>query len=81
MRKIKDVLRLKLEAHLSHERIAAALKTISQLMGHAQLSTTGRYLYMDRPSASANNAALALLSQLPRIPNNRGDSSGRHDLK
>ena len=25
MRKIKDVLRLKLEAHLSHERIAAAL--------------------------------------------------------
>lgn len=26
MRKIKDVLRLKLDAHLSHERIAAALK-------------------------------------------------------
>ena len=44
------------------------LNSISQLMGHAQLSTTGRYLYMARPGGSANNAALALLSQLPSVP-------------
>ena len=44
------------------------LNSISQLMGYAQLSTTGRYLYMARPGGSANNAALALLSQLPQAP-------------
>ena len=44
------------------------LNSISHLLGHAQLSTTGRYLYMARPGGSANNAALALLSHLPRAP-------------
>lgn len=44
------------------------LNTISHLLGPAQLSTTGRYLYMARPAGSANNAALALLSQLLCVP-------------
>jgi integrase/recombinase XerD len=44
------------------------LNSISHLLGHAQLSTTGRYLSMARPGGSANHAALALLAQLPRAP-------------
>lgn len=43
------------------------LSSISKLMGHAQLSTTSRYLRMARPGHSAGDAALALLSQLPLI--------------
>nr|WP_255493410.1 tyrosine-type recombinase/integrase [Polaromonas sp. H6N]AWD72216.1 tyrosine recombinase [Polaromonas sp. H6N] len=33
------------------------LNSISHLLGHAQLSTTGRYLYRGCPSGSANHAA------------------------
>ena len=44
------------------------LHSISKLMGHAQLSTTSRYLRMARPGHSAGDAALALLSQLPQTP-------------
>ena len=41
------------------------LHSISKLLGHAQLSTTSRYLRMARPGHSAGGGALALLSQLP----------------
>jgi site-specific recombinase XerD len=41
------------------------LSGISKLMGHAQLSTTSRYLQMARPGHFAGDSALALLSQLP----------------
>lgn len=44
------------------------LNSISKLLGHAQLSTTCRYLQMARPGISTGGAALALLSQLPSIP-------------
>ena len=44
------------------------LNSISKLLGHAQLSTTARYLQMARPGISTGGAALALLSQLPPIP-------------
>ena len=44
------------------------LNSISKLLGHAQLSTTCRYLQMARPGISTGGAALALLSQLPPIP-------------
>ena len=44
------------------------LNSISKLLGHAQLSTTCRYLQMARPGVSTGGAALALLSQLPPIP-------------
>ena len=44
------------------------LNSISTLMGHAHLNTTSRYLSMARPGNNAGNAAMALLSQLPRIP-------------
>lgn len=44
------------------------LNSISKLLGHAQLSTTCRYLQMARPGVSTGGAALALLSQLPSIP-------------
>ena len=44
------------------------LNSISKLMGHAQLSTTCRYLMMARPGISTGADALALLSQLPAIP-------------
>jgi site-specific recombinase XerD len=44
------------------------LNSISKLLGHAQLSTTCRYLQMARPGVSTGGAALALLSQLPAIP-------------
>ena len=43
------------------------LDSISKLMGHAHLSTTGRYLQMARPGHFAGDSALALLSQLPPI--------------
>ena len=44
------------------------LNSISKLLGHAQLSTTCRYLQMARPGVSTGGAALALLSQLPATP-------------
>jgi site-specific recombinase XerD len=44
------------------------LSGISKLMGHAQLSTTSRYLQMARPGHFAGDSALALLSQLPPMP-------------
>lgn len=44
------------------------LNSISHLLGHAQLSTTSRYLLMARPGQSVGDAALALLSQLPQVP-------------
>lgn len=44
------------------------LSGISKLMGHAQLSTTSRYLQMARPGHFAGDSALALLSQLPPTP-------------
>ena len=43
------------------------LHSISQLLGHAHLSTTARYLRMARPGHSAGDGALALLSQLPKL--------------
>jgi site-specific recombinase XerD len=43
------------------------LNSISKLLGHANLSTTSRYLQMARPGISTGGAALALLSQLPPI--------------
>ena len=42
------------------------LNSISKLLGHAQLSTTSRYLRMARPGYSAGGNALSLLSQLPK---------------
>ncbi len=44
------------------------LNSISKLLGHAQLSTTSRYLRMARPGHSAGGNALSLLSQLPKLP-------------
>ena len=44
------------------------LHGVSKLLGHAQLSTTSRYLRMARPGYSAGGDALALLSQLPKAP-------------
>jgi len=44
------------------------LNSISKLLGHAQLSTTSRYLRMARPGYSAGGDALSLLSQLPKTP-------------
>ncbi len=44
------------------------LHGISKLLGHAQLSTTSRYLRMARPGYGAGAGALALLSQLPQLP-------------
>jgi integrase/recombinase XerD len=44
------------------------LNSISRLLGHAQLSTTSRYLRMARPGYSAGGDALALLAQLPKTP-------------
>jgi site-specific recombinase XerD len=44
------------------------LNSISKLLGHANLSTTSRYLQMARPGISTGSAALALLSQLPSTP-------------
>ena len=43
------------------------LHSISKLLGHAQLSTTSRYLRMARPGHSAGAGALALLSRLPKF--------------
>ena len=43
------------------------LNSISKLLGHAQLSTTCRYLQMARPGVSTGGAGLALLSQLPPV--------------
>ncbi len=44
------------------------LHSISQWLGHGQLSTTGRYLRMAQPGHSAGAGPLALLSQLPQLP-------------
>jgi integrase/recombinase XerD len=43
------------------------LNSISQLLGHAKLSTTSRYLRMARPGHSASDRALALLAHLPDV--------------
>jgi integrase/recombinase XerD len=43
------------------------LNSISQLLGHAKLSTTSRYLRMARPGYSVGDRALALLAHLPKI--------------
>ena len=42
--------------------------SVSQLMGHAHLSTTAGYLRLARPGRGAGPAALALLSNLPPMP-------------
>ena len=42
------------------------LNSISKLLGHAQLSTTSRYLRMARPGYSAGGDALWLLARLPK---------------
>jgi len=44
------------------------LNSIAKLLGHAQLSTTSRYLHMARPGYSDGGDALSLLSQLPKLP-------------
>ena len=44
------------------------LHSISQLLGHAHLSTTSRYLRMAKPGHGAGAGALALLSHLPKSP-------------
>ena len=44
------------------------LHSISQWLGHGQLSTTGRYLRMASPGHAAGAGPLALLSQLPPLP-------------
>jgi len=44
------------------------LNSTAKLLGHAQLSTTSRYLRMARPGYSAGGDALSLLSQLPKLP-------------
>lgn len=56
------------------------LHSISKLLGHAQLSTTARYLRMARPGHHAGQSALALLSQLPSAPTptKRGTAPPRH---
>ena len=51
-----------------HHHRSPGLHSISKLLGHAQLSTTSRYLRMARPGHSAGAGALALLSQLPKPP-------------
>ena len=43
------------------------LNSISQLLGHAKLSNTSRYLRMARPGYSVGDRALALLAHLPRV--------------
>ena len=43
------------------------LNSISQLLGHAKLSTTSRYLRLARPGHSAGDRALALLANLPKV--------------
>ena len=43
------------------------LNSISQLLGHAKLSTTSRYLRMARPGYSVGDRALALLAHLPKV--------------
>lgn len=43
------------------------LNSSSQLLGHAKLSTTSRYLRMARPGHSAGDRALALLANLPKV--------------
>jgi len=43
------------------------LNSISQLLGHAKLSTTSRYLRMARPGHSVGDRALALLAHLPKV--------------
>jgi integrase/recombinase XerD len=51
------------------------LHGISKLLGHAQLSTTARYLRMARPGHAAGAGALALLSQLPKVASARPAAS------
>jgi integrase/recombinase XerD len=53
------------------------LNSISKLLGHAQLSTTSRYLRMARPGYSAGGNALSLLSQLPKTPPPPSPQPGR----
>lgn len=43
------------------------LNSVSQLMGHAHLSTTAGYLRLARPGQGAGPNALALLSNLPQM--------------
>jgi integrase/recombinase XerD len=50
------------------------LNSISQLLGHAKLSTTSRYLRMARPGFSAGDHALALLEQLPKLKHKAASS-------
>jgi len=67
MRKIKDVLRLKLDAHLSHERIAAALKLSKGVV--AKYVSLASAAGLDWPAIEAlDEAALQhrLLAQPPR---------------
>ena len=54
------------------------LNSISKLLGHAQLSTTSRYLRMARPGYSAGGNALSLLSQLPTIATTMAPLQPRH---
>ena len=54
------------------------LNSISKLLGHAQLSTTSRYLRMARPGYSAGGNALSLLSQLPTMATTMAPLQPRH---
>jgi Phage integrase family/Putative transposase len=55
------------------------LNSISQLLGHAKLSTTSRYLRMARPGHSAGDRALALLANLPKVDGkSRPKAAHRH---
>jgi site-specific recombinase XerD len=54
------------------------LHSVSKLLGHAQLSTTSRYLRMARPGYSAGSDALALLAQLPKTPPQSSPPPPRH---
>ena len=54
------------------------LNSISKLLGHAQLSTTSRYLRMARPGYGAGGNALSLLSQLPTTATMMASPQRRH---
>ena len=54
------------------------LNSVSQLLGHAHLSTTSGYLRLARPGYSAGGNAMALLSQLPTLATTMAPPQPRH---